>query len=256
MVNICNEFASTGRNLGNKLFTYSLGVILSEIHDINLYIPNNSYVQRNKINELFPFENIINKRDIKEPLFYVCDSNLNTMGMDELIKNSKDKNIFLDGYFLKYEYVKQHKKRIKKTYSPLISEKRLSDDILIMLRDSNVDPTFAIPNSFYLELLEKENFDNVVVSYDHYEKHIKLIEILQKNYNVILLDLNIIDLFKEITSYNKIIAAQGTFSFWASFLSNAEKIYWPITKMGPNNLTDINVNLFIDDEDRYEHIYI
>ena len=68
--------------------------------------------------------------------------------------------------------------------------------------------------------------------------------------------MDIISLFKEITSFNKIIAAQGTFSFWASFLSNAEKIYWPITKIGPNIVGHRDVNLIVDDEQRYTNIYV
>lgn len=256
MIKICNDFASSGRNFGNKLFTYALGVILSEEQDLNLYIPPNSHIQRNGNVMLFPFVGIQNKRDIMEPSFYVSDSNLASMGLDYLIQESKEKQIFLDGYFSNYDYIKNHKNVIKKTYASLISEKEIKDDIVIMLRDSNVDPTFALPNQYYLEILENENFNNVYVSYDHYNKHSQLIEKLQKKYKVILLDLDIVELFREITSFSKIIASQGTFSFWASFLSKANKIYWPITKIGPNIIGHRDVNLIIYDEKRYNNIYV
>ena len=36
----------------------------------------------------------------------------------------------------------------------------------------------------------------------------------------------------------------------------AEKIYWPVTKIGPNRLDDPNVKLQIDDDERIEFIYI
>jgi hypothetical protein len=85
----------------------------------------------------------------------------------------------------------------------------------------------------------------------------------KKDTVIVLLDLNIIDLFKEITSHNTIIASQGTFSFWACFLSNADKIYFPITNDGPNSGKNSDkpvfkdyVNLIVDDEPRYEYINV
>jgi hypothetical protein len=75
MIKITDAFASTGRNFGNKLFTYSLGLIISKENDLNLEIPNNSLIQRNGVNELFPFSNITNKRTINDTQYYVCDSN-------------------------------------------------------------------------------------------------------------------------------------------------------------------------------------
>lgn len=256
MIEICEGFSSPSRNFGNKLFTYSLGVVLSEIQNLNLYIPKDSYIQRDGNMMLFPFNNIENKRDITSPTLHVTDDTLVVMGLEMFIKSSKDNHIFLDGYFSNYEYVKHHKEIIKKTFSSLISKKKYNNNILIMLRDSNIDSTFVLPNNYYLEILERENFDTIFVSYDHYNKHINLIKILQQKYVVILLDLNIIELFKEITSFKKIIAAQGTFSFWAAFLSHAEKIYWPITKIGPNIVGHRDVNLIVDDEPRYEFIIL
>ena len=82
-------------------------------------------------------------------------------------------------------------------------------------------------------------------------------------YNPKFIDGDILDVFSEITSFNKIIAAQGTFSFWACLLSSAEKIYWPITNDGPNSGSNSNnpiyntyVNLIVDDEDRYSFINV
>ena len=53
-----------------------------------------------------------------------------------------------------------------------------------------------------------------------------------------------------------IIASQGTYSFWTSLLSNAKTIIWPVTELGPNKTTDPNVDLVVNDEDRYKFIYV
>jgi len=106
--------------------------------------------------------------------------------------------------------------------------------------------------------LEKENFKNLYVSFDHVYNHKSILDKLQI-YNPKYIEGSILDVFKELTSFNKIIACQGTFSFWVCFLSNASKIYWPVTNDGPNSNNKnfgTHVNLKVDDEDRYVHIKI
>lgn len=256
MIKITDAFASTGRNFGNKLFTYSLGLIISKENDLNLEIPNNSLIQRNGVNELFPFSNITNKRTINDTQYYVCDSNLFEKGLETCLNESKNSYVFLDGYFSKYDYIKNYKNYLREEYASIILKKNHTDDVLIMLRDSNADSTFVLPKEYYLDLLNSLTFDKLYISYDHYSKHVDLINILKNKYEVVLLDLNIIDLFKEITSHNTIIGAQGTFSFWVSLLSDANKIFWPITKQGPNIIGHRDVNLIVDDESRYEFIML
>ena len=55
MITITNDFASSNRNFGNKLFTYGVSKIIADTHGHSLKIPNPSYIQRNGIVELFPF---------------------------------------------------------------------------------------------------------------------------------------------------------------------------------------------------------
>ena len=131
-----------------------------------------------------------------------------------------------------------------------------------MLRSSNHDGSFVLPDSYYLNIISQETFDNLYISFDHINKHQSLINKLEK-YNPKLIDGDILEVFSEITSFNTIIAAQGTFSFWACFLSNANKIYWPITNDGPNSgknsdnpVFNSYVNLTVDDESRYELINV
>ena len=131
-----------------------------------------------------------------------------------------------------------------------------------MLRSSNHDGSFVLPDSYYLNIISQETFDNLYISFDHINKHQSLINKLEK-YNPKLIDGHILEVFSEITSFNTIIAAQGTFSFWACFLSKANKIYWPITNDGPNSgknsdnpVFNSYVNLTVDDESRYELINV
>jgi hypothetical protein len=62
-----------------------------------------------------------------------------------------------------------------------------------------------------------------------------------------------LELFPVITTKKTLIGCQGTFSFWAAFLSNADNIYWPKTNIGPN-CESWCVNLNIDDDPRIHFI--
>jgi hypothetical protein len=151
---------------------------------------------------------------------------------------------------------------VKEYFKLLVNPKRETNDMVIMLRNSRIDGSFVLPDEYYLNILEKETFDNLYISLDHVDKHPSLLKKLE-GYNPKFINEKILELFSEITSFNKIIAAQGTFSFWACFLSNADKIYWPITNDGPNSGKNSDksvfkdyVNLIVDDEPRYEFINI
>ena len=253
MIKITEEFASSGRNFGNKLFTYAVGRIIAEKLNYKLVLPDNCKIQRTGVMMDFPYYSI-DGDIIENPEYYVSDRLMSENGIDFVIENGKNKKIILDGYFPRYEYIKNYKNNIKTYYKDLILENDGKNDVIILLRDSNCDSTFKLPDEYYLNILKDIEFENLYISYDHKHKHQTLFTSLEK-YDPILLDMNIIDLFRFITQKNTIIAAQGTFSFWSCFLSNASKIYWPISSVGPY-LPSWGMNLTIDDEDRYEIINI
>jgi len=255
MVEISNGFASIGRNFGNKLFTYGVARIFANELGLKLKVPSDSYIRRAGYNAtLFPYGeidgNIIDKDE-----YYVCDRTLYDNGIINTINACKEKKVNIDGYFLKYEYIKPFKNFIKKIYSDITQENDNKNDIVIMLRDSGSADNFHLPSDYYLQLLERIRFDSLYVCFDHLNKHRILLNSL-KSYSPKLIDYDILDTFKFITSKNTIIASQGTFSFWASFLSRATKIYWPMTNKGPNSTNDWSFNLKVDDENRYEFVNV
>lgn len=253
MITITNQFASYARNFGNKLFTYGVARIISEQLNYKLIVPDNSKIQRSGIVMDFPYPSIDGKA-IEEPEFYVCDRLMSENGIDFIIEQGNNKKIILDGYFLKYDYIQNYKTNLQNYYQNLILPNDNKKDVIILLRDSNHDSTFKLPDEYYINILQNLSFQNLYVSYDHKHKHQSLFAALTK-YDPILLDMNIIDLFKFITQKDIIIAAQGTFAFWSCFLSNASKIYWPITDIGPN-CNSWCVNLTVHNDNRYEMINI
>lgn len=250
MIEISQDFAGVGRNLGNKLFTYAVGSIVANRLGYALKVPNKNYIQRGGVIEEFPFSGFSGK-EIISPIVSFYDGSFNNI--NQIVERGVDKKIILNGYYLKYQNIKEDKEFVKTLYSSLIEKESEKDSTVILLRNSRIDHTFKLPESYYLQQIEKLNVKKLYISYDHYEEHKSLIKKLSK-YNPEILDLDILQLFKKITSMETIIASQGTFSFWSCFLSNAKQIIWPITEIGPNKTTDTNVNLVIDDDDRIKFI--
>lgn len=262
-------FSTYRKNLGNKLFIYAGCRIIADILNYDLISPENALVRRENNetgdyeDQIFPFKSVLNRKKIYEPTKIITDYDIvNLHSIDKLINSYPNHRFINQCYFSKYDYIKPYKHMVKEYYKSLVKEKRKNNDIVLMLRNSRIDGSFILPDDYYLNILEKETFDKLYISLDHIDKHQSLLDKLKK-FNPEFINKKILDLFLEITSFNKIIAAQGTFSFWACFLSNADKIYWPITNDGPNSGKNSNkvvfkdyVNLIVDDEPRYQFINI
>ena len=263
------HFSSPRKNLGNKLFIYSCCRIISDLLDYDLIMPDNALIRRENTSTgqyeevVFPFKSITGRKVVESPIKVIQDGDIVALSsIENLITNFSNHGFINQCYFSKYDYIKPYKDMVRKYFESISKKKENNKDLVIMLRSSNHDGSFVLPDSYYLDIIKNETFENLYIAFDHYNKHEGLIKKLEQ-YNPKLIDGNILEVFTEITSFNKIIAAQGTFSFWACFLSEAEKIYWPITNDGPNSGKNSNspvfntyVNLIVDDEDRYEFINI
>jgi len=263
------HFSTYRKNLGNKLFIYAGCRIIADLLNYDLISPENALIRRKNSetgsyeDQIFPFKSVLGRERINNPIKVISDNDIVSLqSIDNLIKNYPNHGFVNQCYFSKYDYIKPYKDMVKEYYKSLVLPKRETDDIVLMLRNSTIDGSFVLPDEYYLNILEKETFDNLYVSLDHVERHESLLNKLKK-YNPIFINEKILELFSEITSFNKIIASQGTFSFWACFLSNADKIYFPITNDGPNSGKNSDkavfkdyVNLIVDDEPRYEYINV
>jgi hypothetical protein len=259
-------YTSPKKNLGNKLSMYIGARLISDLLDINLIVPENAIIRRQSNvdkqwhEQIFPFKSITNRKEIKEPIVQINDGSLRNCSIECLVNNYKNNGFVYRAHFGNYNYIKPYKDLIKEIYKPLTLPQRNDNSLILLLRNSTSVPDYEIKNDdYYLDIINNESFDNIYVSADHIDRHHILINKISK-YNPIILDGSVLDIFAQVTSFKKIIASQGTFSFWACFLSNADKIYWPITNYGPNQINNLvmneDLNLLVDDDDRYENIKI
>lgn len=184
---------------------------------------------------------------------FVEDYN-NPFSIDELCKF--EGKIILDGWFQHTDYYKGYHEQIKEWFK-LDTEhcKDIStNDIVLNLRlgedYNNEKRCWIIDGAFYHHILENYTYHKVYICTD--DPKSPYIEQFQK-YNPILVSSgDIITDFKFVQKFNNIALSTSSFSWWAAFLSEAEKIFLPDTRESITNCWRSGCH-FVD-EDRYINI--
>ena len=249
--------------LGVRLFQYMFGVILCELKNDTLQIiesdaykkdyedtKNRKYYNFSSLNDIFP--NI--KSYIQKENNYIENEIIvkgHVHDLNSLI-NHKGKIIIKGSGFQRYEYFKNHRNIIEK-YLEIDEKKKISfddNDVVIHYRlgDTCTEPLKKrvrhnekyigyhdfqnMSTDYFLDILKINKFNNIYVITD--EPNHKNIDIIQKKYNCKIISKNQYDDFLFLVSAPNLIICHSTFSWWASFLSNAKKIYMPKTHHNNN----------------------
>ena len=226
--------------LGNRLFQYCFGRVLSNKMGYSLRADSISH---------FPGTNeSVNGVNIEDNM-EVLDGHV--IDINSIILNRDDRKIVTKGFFQRYEYYKDYKDEIRNKWLHMenVNTKRSSDDLVIHVR-----------------LGDFKNLGHVL-SFDHYSRMINLfgsknVYIVTDNpgdvfinqfnmYNPIIINEGQILDFKFIMSFDNIVLSQSTFSWWASFLSDASKIAFPIPSYGYWSEERQDIDLRVSDESRY-----
>lgn len=249
--------------IGNHFFIYTYMRLIAENLNYKLLSEPMLFSERNGTHpqNFYQFKNIENGIDNTGNEKYCIDDGFANRfeNVDNISEYFKDKNFHIEscGYYQKYPYWKKYKNKVKGFYDDFIlKEKKPSSSIAIHLRNSYQDPTLKLPPDYYVNAIERVEGDKVYLFADNFNRHTETLEKL-KPYTPILMNLDVPSSIREITTFDKIICSQGSFSFWASFLSNATEIIWPITKTGPNKTADNwSIDYVIDDEPRYTFVTV
>lgn len=224
--------------LGNRLFAFCISKIVAEKLGFNLYsLPiygfHNTYLyQYNEPSAEYPSEHIMG-----------TGPDLKNIDIKKIISDRRPRNIRLEGYFHKYEYLKPYTEKIRNDWlkiDPNIIPKQDPNDIVLHIR-TQYWPYF-LPFEYYERALNSTAFNKVFICID--EPSHPFLENFKK-YNPTIISSRSLnqqmssniswdeiskinfDDFVFISSFNKIITSQSTYAWWAAFLSNAEEIYAP-----------------------------
>ena len=201
--------------LGNNLWQYTVGRITAERLGLAFIAPRISG---------FP-----NCKPFVSGQFKLKNSEIITGHV--LPQNMTSKRYILQATLERYEYLAGHKQKLKEWVKPKIDDVRgcASDEIVLSIRRGwNNWPADALcpPAERYIEYLSFVAPKKVWITtdspndpyFDSFRKYQGEYEIYQGT---------TLQQFEFIRQARIVIMAPSTFSFWATLVGNAEKIYWP-----------------------------
>lgn len=232
--------------LGNNLFQYSLGRIISKELDFKLSadpIPGFDETYKEILGKDCSFNT--SKQHLEK---HIID-------LKSIIQNKSDRKIILNGYFQRYEYYEKYSDEIKKWLYFKNQYKQLSNDLVVHIRrDDYITHGYTLTFESYKKMIESVSFNKIYITTDSpNDVFLKKFDA----YNPVIVNNSCIEDFKFISSFNKIIISQSSYSWWAAFLSNATEIIFPVTDFGIwGEISRPDIDLKIVDESRYKYIKV
>jgi hypothetical protein len=235
--------------LGNNMFQYSLGRILAEQKKYNLSVENIANLQK-----YFPnVSEITNKNsasgDILELGYSSIEKTVQNVNTEAVLNHKGP--IHVNGFFQKHKYYTKHLKKIKKwfEYDDLNFLKPKENDLVIHYRLTDyVTLNWHLPPEAFLQTIEKNNikYDTCYLITD--QPNHPFIAPLTKIKNIAIINQEPLADFTLLKYAKQLIISHSTFSWWASFLGDQEKVYIPIYKssnsiwkMIPNDADDVDL---------------
>lgn len=249
--------------LGNNLFAFCIGKIIAKELGFNLCtrpiwgFPH-TYLYQNKPSNKYPVNLIMGQGP------YLRDINI-----QEISSNHSLRNIKLQGFFHKYEYLRRYKEQIRNEWlkidSSIVRAPQDPDDIVVHIR-TTPKQQFFLPFEYYEKALSLATYNRVFICIDepgdpfleNFKKYNPIVvstrSITQLLHSMMPWDeiskLNFDD-FVFIHSFNKIVISHSTYCWWAAFLSDAEEIYAPDCS-NPETYKETYGKI---DETRYHYIH-
>jgi len=171
-----------------------------------------------------------------------------------LLADARPRHIILEGAFQRYEYYRLHRDAIRAWLQPACTgmpTASANDLVMQVRRDDYLRAIgYPLPFSYYEQVLTQAHYDRLVICTDgpddsFFKKF--------KRFHPVLEQRSVMEDFCLMHSAKQIALSQSSFSWWAAYLSNAEKIYFPRSLTGPFSPQRPDINLEVD-EPRYVYI--
>jgi hypothetical protein len=212
---------------GNQIFQYVSARIFSEKNKLNLLTNLDCEILKTTDHKVFDEESEKNFTIVNNSFFVD----------DNMIPHNKKTRYVFDDFFQNCVYINNNKELVH-TFFDLQPVKKNEDDIVLSIRlDDKVhsndlenpetwDNAEIIHPDYYKKILESETFNKVYIvvdniKFDWEKKYMSNFN----SYNPIIISGTPKEDFDFIRSFNKIVTSVSTYSYWAAYLSNAEKIY-------------------------------
>jgi len=227
-MNVVVKYDPAGR-MGNRMFQYSFGYILSKLKGCNFYhesIPN--FGIDDNMHDVSDLNNAINTRQYGDQY----------ADMDMLVNHKGD--IVIDSYLQQSRFYIDYRDELRSLFK--IKDLLINKDKLILhIRETD----YVIINAFlgydyYKKLISDSGYKDVVIVTDNSKSD--TVQKLIKEYDCTLSTEGIVDTFsvhsdsraiedfKALLYSENIAISQSSFSWWAAFLGNHKNIIFPYKK--------------------------
>ena len=239
--------------LGNNLFQYAFGRILAERMNYALkaaplpgfpgtFRPVDGHDYRDCSPEVL-LEEFSDKTQRQK------------LDLEAIISNPVKRKIVLEGYFQRYDYYRPYREVIRRQWLhvPEPIEPQHPEDLIIHVRRGDTARLgMALPFSYYEEALKQARFRQLFICTDS-PKDPFIVKFKKFKPKAVFSSREPLHDFKRIMSFNKIVQSASSFSWWASFLSDAREIYAPVPLHGhwSGDYPDIDLRV---DEERYIYV--
>ena len=239
--------------LGNNIFQYFIGRIISDKLNFDLICPND-YEFMPSIRKGNSFSNNPESHGFHG----------HHIGIENIIKNNSPRKIIVDGFFQRTEYFnKEYVKRIlnidrylfRKPENNSISLNIRSGDLYKVWKQGNEDVhphQNPCPYSYYSNILNQYPEKKKYIICERIDDPVLLK--LKDNYDIGVVSQSPIEDFYFIYHSEIIVLSVSTIAWWSAWLSEATKIYYPVLGYFDQKIRS-DINLIVN-ESRYEYIQL
>ena len=198
-------------NHGNNIFQYICARLFADRHGLRL----ESNFARPSLLGMRPQEN--GRRFDREPFVFTDEH-------DVLDRTWPPGRYIFDGYFQRSHWYHSARKEIEAFAVPGLVPKRPPRDIVINLRLGHdyKELNWRVHPKWYLQILKTEGFDRLHIVTDYrdpdYLSHFA-------SFDPIIVSSGPRGDWKYLRSFDRIVCANSSFSWWAAYFSDASKIY-------------------------------
>lgn len=232
--------------LGNNIFQYCFGRILAE---------ELGYMMNKNLSE-FEYAKEVNGLNFNSPIEVLEGHQID---LDGIVSNKNPRAIILNGFFQRSEYFIKYKDKINEWLS--LKNKNFKKpneyDLVVHVRGGdllNQNPNcnhVPAPLYYYTNIIDSSKYEKLYIVCESPN------DIIAKELNSIYPDSEIISQspiedYYFINHSKYIVLSLSSLSWWAAFLSDAKKIYFPMTGFWHPKGERKDVNLLVNE---YRYVY-
>lgn len=224
------QFDPWGR-MGNRMFQYAFGYILAKQKNTNLFAPELPNFNIQSTTVAVPTSNVI----------FTKTYGVHYVDWKDLISTTKD--VIVNSFLQKAKYYLPFKQELKNLFQVNSSNIINKNKLVVHIRETDYcQLNWFLGYDYYKKIITDSEYKEVVIVTDN--SNCETVQRLLSegcvlntigsinNFNVVN-DLRTMEDFNTLLYSSNIVLSPSSFSWWAAFLGNHERIIFPTTVNGP-----------------------